>query len=42
MQKNIFIEGYKHYTENNLKHWQKEKKTVEYITPTMDHYPRNG
>ena len=38
------MEGYKHYTENNIKQRpeEKNKKTVAYITSTMDHYPRSG
>ena len=40
----IFLnKGYKHYQEKNLKRTTKREKIkmMKYITPVMDHYPRN-
>ena len=37
------FEEYKHYTEKQLKATARRKKNyMAYITPTMDHYSRNG
>ena len=40
----FFIEGYKHYTERKLEsnELNVKVKTMGYIAPTIDYFPKNG